>query len=209
MESQPDMVISTHNVYWKKEKGEAFIPAHLHMVGENRVFSLDDLLEKYFLHMSAIVFLKQSVVDLPSWYKELPVIDIPLSLHIAQKGTVGYMKDAMAVYNIHKGGMWSSLKSPHDYIKLWKLYTLLSIRFNGKMRAAMEKKRANAGRWLINFYKKRLWYNSAWFKKELGEFNFPDDRVLLQELNDIHHWKNYTANIVNLAKAGIKRIYNR
>ena len=209
METQPGMVISTHNVYWKKEKGEPFIPVHLNMADENRVLSLDDLLEKYFLHMSAIVFLKQCVVDLPSWFKELPVIDIPLSIHIAQNGTVGFMKEAMAVYNIHRGGMWSSLKSPHDYIKLWKLYTMLSIRFDGKIRTAMEKKRVNAGKWLINFYKKRLWYDREWLKKELGEFNFPGDKELLQELNDIHQWKNYGANVVNLAKAGIKKFYKR
>ena len=209
METQPGMVISTHNVYWKKEKGYAFIPAHLNMADENRVFTLDDLLEKYFLHMSAIVFLRQSVLDLPLWYKELPVIDIPLSLHIAQNGTIGFMKEAMAVYNIHKYGMWNSLQSPHDYIKLWKLYTMLAIHFEGKIKTAMEKKRIHAGKWLINFYQKRLWYDSAWLKKELGEFNFEGDKGLLKELNDIHQWKNYWANLGNIAKAGIKAIYKR
>jgi glycosyltransferase involved in cell wall biosynthesis len=209
MEAEPAMSICAHSVYWRKENGKMYIPPHLELGTGNRLFSLDDLIAKYFLHMSSMMFRKKDVVDLPPWYMELQVIDYPLAIHLAQKGSIGFMNETMGVYNIHEGGMWSVLRPPHDVKRLWKLFTSLAIHYDGKIRSGMRKMREGAGKWLIYFYRSRSWHDHQWFIDELQLKRFEEDRELLQTLKAPYTLKGRLTILYNFSKAVVKKMIGR
>lgn len=70
--------------------------------------------KKYFLESgggsyctASVVFRKDMIEDIPNYFSECPVGDLPLALLAITKGNIGYLKDEMAVYRLMTESSWS------------------------------------------------------------------------------------------------------
>ena len=63
---------------------------------------------------SSLLFRTEYAKELPDWYYQCPVGDIPLHLFMALKGRVFYINRPMSAYRVGGGGSWSSLMDQGD-----------------------------------------------------------------------------------------------
>jgi hypothetical protein len=152
------------------------------------------------------MFLRNNADDIPSWFYELPFLDYALHVHNAQKGKIGFMPEAMAVYRTHPGGMWNSRRAPDNDIKRWRLYSIMSVNLAEEEGRAILLQRHKVGMDLVHFYKNNLWKNGDWFQKELEQKKFPGDEKLLKAFNSLPGIKNYFFNCKNYTKAMARKV---
>lgn len=76
-------------------------------------FSFRDLARIWCINTCSLVF-RKAVLDLPDWYSGDPAGDRCLVLLLARFGRVRFLRDTMAVYRRHIGGMSSSWWDPMD-----------------------------------------------------------------------------------------------
>ncbi len=206
MGSNPDCSVSFHKTLRCLKTGRPYLPEDYNLPEINTRFTLDDLLEENMINAASCMFLRSNLDDMPAWWWELPFLDYPLHLHSAQKGKIGFLAEAMAVYRIHPGGMWTSKAAPANLIKLWHMYSILSANINGKLGTLIQDKRYKTGMELISFYKTHLWKKNEWLKKELEQNNFPADEDLLQQFHSHLSTRDYILNCRNYARETVRRI---
>lgn len=70
-------------------------------------YDLSDLLRGNFIPTASIMFRRSFLVDLPDWFSVAPAGDWMLLVLLAQHGKIGFINQAMSVYRVHDGGIWS------------------------------------------------------------------------------------------------------
>jgi glycosyltransferase involved in cell wall biosynthesis len=85
----------------------------------------------------SVVFRKEVVQPLPSWFEQCHVGDFPLMFLALEKGKIGYLEDAMCVYRLSSDGSWSesnmSLKNRYsNFEKMVYLNRVININTNQK-----------------------------------------------------------------------------
>lgn len=83
---------------------------------------LEDLLTRNAIPMLSVLYRAGLYDKLPEWYYRMPFGDWPLHLLNAQRGIFIYIPEVMAVYRVHKGGVWSGTSRVD---RLQKTITLL------------------------------------------------------------------------------------
>lgn len=104
MESNVDYVICFHKVkiLYDSNLREDFltkVPA--------RTTTTVDLLNGNYIHTCSLTFRKPFGLFPPSYFDKLPIGDYPLILYLSKFGKIFCLDDLMAVYRVHKGGVWS------------------------------------------------------------------------------------------------------
>jgi len=69
-------------------------------------YTFAEFLAKPFLHISTVMA-RKSLPEVPSWFRDLKIGDLPLMLLLARPGNVAYLAQTMSVYRYHGGGIWS------------------------------------------------------------------------------------------------------
>lgn len=208
LEQNPQMALNCHNVFLEQGGRVHSLSSEKSAAPGFTEFTLDDLLKNYFLHMSAIIFRREYILDLPAWFKEVLFIDYPLSIHLAAKGSIGFMNDYMGVYRIHKKGVLNSKSKLENEKRLWKAYTVLANHFSGKINRAMRDWRYERGDWLVWYYRGHIWHSSAWLEEDLKKNIFPEDEKLLGMLKAPFTRKNFQANLLNIHPE-LKKLWDR
>lgn len=86
-------------------------PAYDFPEGDLAQFStLKTLLRGNYISTCSVVFRNRLFSSIPEWYFQLQLGDWPLHIFNAQHGKIGYVKEKMGCYRIHKGGTWSMEK---------------------------------------------------------------------------------------------------
>lgn len=74
----------------------------------DRQFSFDDIILENFIDVPTVLFRSPVLKNYPPvWLKQMPFGDWPLWILCAQQGKLAYLKDSMAAYRVHSGGLWS------------------------------------------------------------------------------------------------------
>lgn len=113
LESNPDFSICFHpvkTVY--EESGEEEITNQ----NQVEIAVFEDLALGNFIYTVSCVFRNHSIT-FPDWYGKLPAGDYLLHLLNAQFGKIGFINELMAVYRVHKGGVWGMKNAAEMYIK--------------------------------------------------------------------------------------------
>jgi glycosyltransferase involved in cell wall biosynthesis len=122
LDAHPDFTICFHNAVRTFEDGSQ--PDEIYCPENQKVeSSLADLLGTNFLPTCSVMFRSGFVKELPEWCRKLPMGDWPLHILNAKHGKIGYLNEVMAVYRVHKGGLWSTtnyLKQLLEYIQLFQ-----------------------------------------------------------------------------------------
>jgi glycosyltransferase involved in cell wall biosynthesis len=113
-------------------------PAYRQCAPDQKAIStLEDLLRGNFLPTPSVVYRNGLFGDLPGWYSELAVADWPLHILNAQYGQIGYIAEAMGVYRIHAGGVWSWRDSATKIKQMLPLYGHLYNHLDATHRSAV------------------------------------------------------------------------
>ncbi len=202
LEANPDCSLCYHKVFFQRNKGKVYSKPESHWPGTGSKFTVDDLIYKGgFINSVSCMFRQQNIQNLPPWFWEIPFIDYSFYIHCAGQGKIGFIPETMAVYRIHRGGMWAGQKAPVNSIKAWYLLSTLAVKLEGDFAETMIEKRHTTGMELVSFYKDHRWYNRKWFEKELQQKKFEQDEELLRSLRSSLSAKNYLMNGLNLCKA--------
>ena len=77
----------------------------LNWLGADGRLSLIDLLRRYPIHTSSLLFRKELAIPFPRF--STAVHDSLLIAHLAQRGDCGYLNQEMSYYRRHGGGIWT------------------------------------------------------------------------------------------------------
>jgi hypothetical protein len=70
-------------------------------------YGLNDLLEGNFVPTGSVVLRRSAYRGIPEWLDGMRMIDWTLFVQVATCGELLMLPDAMGVYRVHQGGVWS------------------------------------------------------------------------------------------------------
>ena len=104
LEANPNFAICFHNVEVKHEDGET--QSYLSNSNQKQVTTFEDLAAENYIHTVSCVF-RKPFFEFPEWFYESAVGDWVTHLLNAEHGKIAFIDEVMAVYRVHKGGVWS------------------------------------------------------------------------------------------------------
>jgi glycosyltransferase involved in cell wall biosynthesis len=141
LDSHPESAISFHTTKVFFEDDSA--PEYLFPLNHRETSSLEELLEHNFIQTCSVVFRNRLFGDFPEWFFTCIVGDYPLHIFNAEHGNIGFIKDVMAAYRIHSGGVWS-MQMQKNFVRNmtgWQLmYANLDQYFEKKYHSILKKK---------------------------------------------------------------------
>lgn len=105
MEAHPECHLYIHGARVVAEDGSFLRESRPYP--EDRVLSAEDVIDERELYPSASMFFRtEDVKELPEFYWQAPVGDIPLHLYLASLGTVFYKNELMSAYRLGAASSW-------------------------------------------------------------------------------------------------------
>jgi len=108
LDANPDFTLTCHSIYNLLPNGiqekNQFTPAVDMEVDEAYIA------KSSFINTLSVVLRNKEKLYFPDWLHQSPVADYPFFLLHISAGKVKYFSKTMAVYRIHQGGAWTSLK---------------------------------------------------------------------------------------------------
>ena len=122
MEAHPDCALCFHSA--KIEVlGSAVTEQMMRPYKKDRIVSPEDIIDKTSGYATAsLMFRTEMVKELPEFYNNAPIADIPLQLLAANMGYGYYMDRSMAVYRLGGASSWTTLMKQGDYEKKQQTY---------------------------------------------------------------------------------------
>jgi glycosyltransferase involved in cell wall biosynthesis len=120
LEAQPEYAICFHPVRTEREGS-----ADTHRLPRGRIpkrSRLADLIEKGNYIPTASVMFRNRGEDLPRWYYDLPIGDLPLHVINARHGDIAMIDRVMAVYRLHAGGTFSMIANADRVRAVVRMY---------------------------------------------------------------------------------------
>lgn len=210
MEANPGCSLSYHKIFYQdifktpEEKPGSF------WQDPNIRFTIQAFFEhECFISPVSCMLRKKNIEEMPSWFYEVPILDLPLFLYNALKGDIGFIPETMGVYRSHPGGMWRGQRSPGNTIRYWRMYKTLADNMPEQYREKLLQNRHKKGVRLINFYKEHLWHDTRWLENELRASKVNGDDELLEQLQSRPTIKNYFKNSWNFTKELARRLLKK
>ena len=152
LQKETECVACIHPAYRIKEKNEKIIGMRKPKI-EKRVLSTADIIscigQNYALN--SLLCLKSAINEFDDLYYECEVGDIPIALHIAQRGKILYLQDEiMSAYRVGAIGSWTKRMASDEDKKIHYLKNIINTlkkfdsRTNFKYTAAINER--------INYY---------------------------------------------------------
>lgn len=124
LEQNKDYSICFHEVSTKNELNQKIEKDNITNQNTPQTTTILDLAQENYIHTPSVVF-RNTLKQFPPNFEKSPVGDYFLQLLNARSGKIYKIKDNMAVYRIHKGGVWSLDTSLNKQKKSIQLYHLL------------------------------------------------------------------------------------
>lgn len=122
MESHQECTLCFHSAKILTVDG-SFADGQMRPYKESQVISAEGIIDKPSGYaMASMMFPARLVQQLPEYYVNCPVGDIPLQWMAAAEGNGYYMDEAMSVYRVGDGGSWTAMEKQGDYIKKQQRY---------------------------------------------------------------------------------------
>lgn len=115
MESHPDCSICFHSAEVQVLE-RAVTERQMRPFAGNRVVAPEEIIDKRSGYPTAsLLFRTEMVKDLPDFYVQAPIADIPLQLLAAARGYGYYIDRPMCVYRLGGAASWTSMMKQGDY----------------------------------------------------------------------------------------------
>ena len=106
MEAHPECALCVHAAESVSENGDFL--EEIRPYSDTRVVSAEEVvLERICYPSASMLFRTCYVKELPGYYHDAPVGDIPLHLHLATKGTVWYLNEVYSAYRQGSVASWN------------------------------------------------------------------------------------------------------
>jgi glycosyltransferase involved in cell wall biosynthesis len=181
LEANPDYSFSFHDCTVLQENTKTQILR----IGERQIDETPDLIsviEANNIPTASLVFRNLDLEKGPNWFLDITKGDYGLVVLLAEKGRGKYFHEAMSVYRLHDGGVWSSQNLEYVYQQDKIFYShLLSYFEDYHVKKAVRKKinftESNFGVYLIrkgNILKGlfKIFKHSKWFMDNGAKVDF-------------------------------------
>jgi glycosyltransferase involved in cell wall biosynthesis len=121
LDRHPECAICAHNALVVYEDGR-LDPHNTNLPDQKETSTIEDLFEGRLVHTASIVVRKAAIGQFPAAYAEEQCADWALILLAASRGTLGYIGETMAVYRIHRGGLWTGLSARQQQRRIVEFY---------------------------------------------------------------------------------------
>jgi glycosyltransferase involved in cell wall biosynthesis len=131
LERHPEQSICFHRVQIVYESTKTGWTDDFHSA---RVMNLHELLRERGLpfHPGSSMLRVGAVSRYPEWFNSVYYADWALTVLHAERGSVGYIDEEMAVYRVHDRGAWSGLGVVERCQRSVEFYESLSLHFGGR-----------------------------------------------------------------------------
>ncbi len=124
LEANPDFVACAHNVLKAFEDGskpQLYIPGPV-----KEVHDINDLISlNSFFHASSLTFRNVFLGKVPRYFREPVSCDIFMNIAFAQFGKIHYTPDVWSLYQVHAGGLFSSMSKTKGW--MWNIAGFVSF----------------------------------------------------------------------------------
>ena len=122
MDTHPDCAMILHSARVEVQ-GKAITEHQMRPYRQNRRIMPEEIIDKTTGYPTAsLLFYADMVKDLPSFYNDAPIADIPLQLLAAARGWAYYLDRPMCVYRLGGAASWTTLMKQGDYEKKQAAY---------------------------------------------------------------------------------------
>lgn len=122
MEAHPDCSLCFHSARVEVQ-GRAFTERQMRPYRGDRRVSPEEIIDKTSGYPTAsLLFRREMVEQLPDFYVQAPIADIPLQLLAAVRGWACYMDEPMCVYRLGGAASWTVMMKQGDYEKKQRDY---------------------------------------------------------------------------------------
>ena len=195
MEAHPECVLCCHAAAVVSEDKAFRTVAELKPFAAAGVISAENVISKKENIPTASMFLRAEYAkQLPQWYFDCPVGDIPLQLAMLMHGSVYYMDEIMSMYRMGRAGSWGESMDDDKARQKWerhfeamtRLYEDFNRDTSGRYEAAVREALARS-RFLIDIKEDK---NEAVLDKANARFlgELPDTERRLLVLRTKHRW---------------------
>ena len=117
MEAHPDCSLTFHSAKVEVQ-GSAVTESMMRPYKKDRIVTPEEIIDKTSGYATAsLMFRTEMVKELPEFYVNAPIADIPLQLLAANLGYGYYMDEPMAVYRLGGAASWTTLMKQGNYEK--------------------------------------------------------------------------------------------
>ena len=179
LDAHPDCSLVFHNARVEVQ-GRAVTERWMRPYKKSRKVTAEEIIDKTSGYATASLMFRRSVVeDLPDFYMNAPIADIPLQLLSAARGWAYYMDEAMCVYRLGGASSWTTLQKQGDYEKkqacyleqMTEMYRGFDLYSEGRFHPVVERAQ------------KRLWYLTQVNLKHYDAVFASENRGFYKELN--------------------------
>lgn len=158
METHPECALCCHAAGIVAEDGAFRTVAELKPFAGSGVIKAEDVIsKKENIPTASLFFRTEYAKQLPQWYFDCPVGDIPLQLAMLMHGSVYYFNEPMSMYRMGRAGSWgesmendaAKLKWERHFDAMSKLYAEFDKDTEGSYREAVKEAVARS-RFLID-----------------------------------------------------------
>jgi len=145
LDAHPDFAICFHNADYLWETDGEPPTKFLCSEDQKEVSDLEDLLNGNFIPTLTSMFRNRLFGSFPGWFDDLKYGDWPLHILNAQFGKIGYLKESMASYRVHPGGVASiahtnKKKYVETLMNTINFYVVMDTHFNYRYKQIIDKK---------------------------------------------------------------------
>lgn len=94
--------------------------------------TVEDILLDNFIPTGAVIFRRGLYGKIPDWIGTLKMGDWLIHILNALHGQIGYIDETMAVYVVHRGGIWSTKDDHHVFLAILEMYEALDKHLGAK-----------------------------------------------------------------------------
>jgi len=127
LESRPDYAICFHPVNWLKE-GRLFTSNRIPLSSREYYTAEDLFANDNFIRTCSVVYRNKFRGKFPEWLYEVPYGDVAIHILNSQYGKIGLINSIMAVYRVHKGGIYSGENKIVNWLKSIQTYETIASR---------------------------------------------------------------------------------
>ena len=119
MRAHPECSLTAHAAGIVSEDGAFRTETMIRPFEGTRILRPEEVISKKTnLPTASLMFRTEYAKELPQWYFDCPVGDIPLQLWMTMKGSVFYMDEVMSMYRMGREGSWGEMMDREQAEKL-------------------------------------------------------------------------------------------
>jgi len=142
LDQHPDHALCCHRVQVRDETGAAqggILPRPSFAAGS---YTIENLIAENFIPTCSVMYRSDSVGAPPDWFVDVTPGDWARYILAARSGKIQLMDEAMAVYRMHSGGVWTSGRSIDQKHAMLRMMTALDHHMNFQYTDAIRRWRA-------------------------------------------------------------------